>query len=362
MGSTSPYRLAIAGTGAIAGFHARAIADLDTAVLVGACGRDPARTEAFTDEHGGKPYTDLGAMLGDLRPDALCVTTPSGAHLEPVLAAAQRGIHVICEKPLEIELPRIDRMIEACASAGVVFGAIFQQRLSPVMQALYDAVAAGRFGPMPTICGYVPWWRDDAYYAPGRWQGTLAMDGGGALMNQAIHVVDLLQWLGGAQSDNVSCSVGEVFAFTGQTGHSPDLIEVEDIAALSLRFRSGGVGQVLAATSMYPGSLRRIQVGGPGGTAEVVEDQLTDWRFAEECSKDDSIRQRFGEATSHGGGAADPLALDYVNHRRNIALFLDAVRTGEPLALDGREARKAVAVIRAAYDSASTGRPRSIVA
>jgi len=351
-----PYRIAIAGTGAIAGFHAMAIADLPEAELVGACGRDAGRTQDFVSRYGGAAYTDLEAMLDELQPDALCVTTPSGAHAAPVLAAATRGVHVLCEKPLEIELGRIDTMVAACKAAGVVLGAIFQQRLSPAIAVLYQAVAAGRFGDKPTINAYVPWWRDDAYYGPGRWQGTQAMDGGGALMNQSIHVVDLVQWLGGAQQDDSRCSIAEVFAFAGKTGHDESLIEVEDTASLSLRFHSGAVGQILAATSMYPGSLRRLQVGGPGGTAEIVEDQIVSWQFRDEQPDDAAIRKRFGVATEHGGGAADPLALDHANHRRNLSLFLEAIGDGKALSLDGNEARKAVAVICAAYESAASGR------
>ena len=201
------YTFAIAGCGAIAAIHARAIAELGDARLVAACARGAGKAEQFCATHGGSAYRDVDAMLAAEHPDVLCITTPSGAHLEPVLAAAARGVHVLCEKPLEITLERIDRMIAACAAAGVTFGAIFQQRLSPVNQALKEAADQGRFGAHPLITCTVPWWRDDAYYAPGRWHGTKALDGGGALMNQAIHGVDLVQWLAQSGASGASAVI-----------------------------------------------------------------------------------------------------------------------------------------------------------
>jgi predicted dehydrogenase len=218
---------------------------------------------------------------------------------------------------------------------------------------VHDAAAAGRFGRVAVVSSYVPWWRDDAYYAPERWQGTMAWDGGGAMMNQSIHGVDMLQWIASAAAEN---PVVEAFAFTGQRGHDPDLIEVEDTAVAVLRFADCSFGQLLGATSMYPGSLKRFQIAGRGGTAEVLEDELVTWQFRDERPDDDATRQRFSAATATGGGASDPMAIDYVNHTRNIAAFLDALEGKSELMLDGREARKAVAIIEAVYESARTGR------
>lgn len=350
------FTLAIAGCGAIAAVHARAISDLPNARLVAACARGAGKAERFCQTHGGTPYQSVEAMLDAEHPDILCVTTPSGAHLEPVLAAAARGVHVLCEKPLEITLERIDRMITACDAAKVTFGAIFQQRLSPVNQALKDAADRKRFGARPLITCTVPWWRDDAYYAPGRWHGTKAMDGGGALMNQAIHGVDLVQWLG-QQGTTGAPSVVEVSAWTATIGHAETAIEVEDSAVVNLRFADGGLGQLLATTAFYPGSLRRLQIGGRDGSAEVMEDQLTHWRFREEVPDDVTVRTTFSGATAHGGGASDPMAITHRNHTRNIKALLDAIEGTAPLLLSGREARRAVAIIEAAYTSAASGRP-----
>jgi UDP-N-acetyl-2-amino-2-deoxyglucuronate dehydrogenase len=350
------YTIAIAGCGAIAGVHARAIKDLPSARLVAACARSPGKAERFCSEHGGKPYQTVEAMLDGERPDLLSVTTPSGAHLEPVLAAAARGVHVLCEKPLEITVARVDRMIRACDQARVVLGAVFQQRLSPVNLALREAAAGQRFGASPLISCAVPWWRDDAYYAPGGWHGTSALDGGGALMNQAIHGVDLVQWLAQAGS-GAAQAVVEVSAWTATNGHQQGTMEVEDTAVVNLRLAGGGLGQILASTAMFPGSLRRMQIAGRDGSAEVMEDQLTQWAFRAERAADPELRARFGPPTAHGGGASDPMAITHRNHTLNIAALLESLASRTALALDGRAARHAVAIIEAAYASAASGRP-----
>jgi predicted dehydrogenase len=381
------HRIAIVGIGAIAGMHARSIADLDNAQLVAGSCRGEAKGRKFAADHGCSWYSDYTAMLDAEQPDVITICTPSGAHLEPALAAFERGIHILCEKPLEITTQRIDQMIAAADGAGVTLGGIFPQRFNPVVQQLHTAAAAGRFGDLAVVNSYVPWWRDDAYYAPDRWQGKLALDGGGAMMNQSIHGVDAVQWLAtaagkgqgpraegqGAGADPKdralpfespgprplahAPSLGpvEVFAFTGKRAHSPQLIEVEDTAVAVLRFADGTLGQLLGATSMYPGSLKRIQIAGRDGTAELLEDELITWQFRQEQDDDADVRRRFGGKTATGGGAADPMAIDYANHRRNIAAFLDALDGNAPLPISGPEARKAVAIIEALYQSAATG-------
>ncbi len=355
---STPLRLAIAGCGGIAAFHARAIKEIPGAELVGACARSPGTAEAFCTGHGGRPYLALEAMLEAEKPDVLCVTTPSGAHLEAVEAAAGRGIHVMCEKPLDISDERMEKIIAVCAKHGVQLGAIFQQRMGPLMQLLHQAVADGRFGAAPLFQATVPWWRDDAYYGPGRWQGTRKMDGGGALMNQAIHAVDLLLWLARAAQPELAPAthpVAQVSCFAGRFGHDGESMEVEDTAMVSLKLRNGTVAQLLASTAMYPGSLRRFLVAGRDGTAEVLEDQLLQWTFRDAKPDDENILARFGHHTGHGGGAGDPFALSHANHRENLAAFLACVRAGTPFALSGAVAKQAVEVILAAYQSSDQG-------
>ena len=358
-------RIAIAGIGAVATMHAEAIADIDGARLVAGSCRTEERGREFATEYDCTWYAATGAMLDGEDVDVLSICTPSGAHLEPALAAADRGIDVLCEKPLEITTERIDEMVAAAEDAGIRLGGIFNQRYNPVVRQLHEAATAGRFDRLSVANAYVPWWRDDDYYE-GAWQGTQDLDGGGALMNQSIHGIDAIQWLasaagaGGAGDDGTDDDGGnpveEVFAYTDRRAHDDAIMEVEDTAVAVLRYRDGSLGQILGATSMYPGSLKRLQLAGRGGTAEILEDELVTWQFREERDEDPDIRDEFGE-TDSGGGAADPMSIDYENHRRNIADFLDARANDEPFMLDASEARKAVEIIEAIYDSAERGEP-----
>ena len=356
-------RAAIIGIGAIARIHARALADIPGVELVAATCRTEEKGRAFAAEFGCAWHPDTARMLRREKPDFVTVATPSGAHLEAVVAAARRGVHVICEKPLEISLKRIDRMLAAVEKAGVVLGAIFPQRFNPVVATVHAAAAAGRFGSLAVATSAVPWWRDDAYYGPGRWQGTKALDGGGALMNQAIHGVDALQWIVGAATPGLApgeSPVESVTALTAVRAHDAERLEVEDTCVAILRFRNGALGQLLAATSLYPGQWRRFLFGGRDGTAEILEEQLVTWRFRAEGDDDAAIRARFGGASGTSGGAADPMAIDYSCHTRTFAAFLDALEAGRAPELDGREGRKAVAIVEACYKSARTGRSANV--
>ena len=352
-------RAAIIGIGAIAKMHARALADIPGVKLVAATCRTEEKGQAFATEFGCQWYGDTGRMLRREKPDFVTVATPSGAHLPAVLTALRRGVHVICEKPLEISLARIDRMIAAAGKSAATLGAIFPQRFNPVVRAVHEAAAAGRFGTLAVAASSVPWWRDDAYYGPGRWQGTKALDGGGALMNQSIHGVDALQWIAGATMPGLAAGenpVESVMAMTAVRAHDAERLEVEDTCVAILRFKNGALGQLLAATSVFPGQLRRLLVGGRDGTAEILEEQLVAWRFRSEQADDEATRVRFGGSSGTSGGAADPLAINYACHTRNIEAFLEAIRAGRPPELDGHEGRKAVAIVEACYRSARTGR------
>jgi UDP-N-acetyl-2-amino-2-deoxyglucuronate dehydrogenase len=356
-------RAAIIGIGAIATMHARALADIPGVELVAATCRTEEKGRSFAAEFGCDWYEDSAKMLRRAKPDFVTIATPSGAHLEAVHTAARRGVHVICEKPLEITLKRIDRLIAAAEKAGITLGAIFPQRFNPVIRTVHEAAAGGRFGPLAVAASYVPWWRDDAYYGPGRWQGTRALDGGGALMNQSIHGVDALQWIGGATIpglDPRENPVERVLALTAVRAHDPEQLEVEDTCVAVLLFKNGAVGQLLAATSLYPGQMRRFLFGGRDGTAEILEEQLMTWQFRTAQPDDDAIRGRLGGASSTSGGAADPMAINYSCHTRNFEDFIGAIRSGTRPSLDGHEGRKAVAIIEACYTSARTGKMATV--
>ncbi len=350
------FRIGIVGIGAIAEMHARAIADIDGAELVGGCCRTESKGLEFAKKFSCKFYPTCEELLEQEKPDVVTICTPSGAHLEPAAAAAKRGIHVLCEKPLEITIERARQMITAAGDGGIHLGGIFPQRFNPVVRAIYDAARAGRFGPLAVAVAYVPWWREDTYYSPDRWQGTVALDGGGALMNQSIHAIDAIQWIAAAAGAG---KTSKVFGLTAQRGHATDLIEVEDTAVGLLQFENGALGNILGATSMWPGTSLRIHIAGRDGTAEVHEDQMVTWKFRNELPEDEQIRSQFSGAAAEGG-AADPMAIDYANHTRNIANFLETVATDGPLLIDGAEACKALAIIRAVYESAGSGQPVSL--
>ncbi|MEM6655773.1 MAG: Gfo/Idh/MocA family oxidoreductase [Planctomycetota bacterium] len=338
----------IIGCGMISHFHARAIADVRGAKLVACSDRVSAekKAAALADEFGGTAYTDLDAMLADPAVDAVTVATPSGAHLEPILAAARAGKHVLVEKPLEVTLRRCDRAIRACDKAGVKLGAIFPSRFHEASVCLKRAVKGGRFGRLTLGDAYVKWWRTQEYYDSGAWRGTWALDGGGALMNQAIHTVDLLAWLMGP--------VAEITATTGTLAH--ERIEVEDTAAATLRFASGAIGVIQATTAAYPGYLKRIEVHGDQGSAVLEEEDLKVWDFAKPRKSDGPILEAMKKRKSGGGGASDPSAIGHHGHALQIKDFVDAIRKDRPPAVDGHEGRRSVEIIQGIYKASQTGR------
>jgi UDP-N-acetyl-2-amino-2-deoxyglucuronate dehydrogenase len=334
----------LVGCGMIAEFHARAIAEIPSAKLVAVYNRSPggARKIAAMAGEGCAVYDDLDAMLRHPGLDVVSVCTPSGAHLDPAVKAAQAGKHVVVEKPMEITVPRCDAIIRACDQAGVRLGAIFPSRFSKANLALKAAIDQGRFGRLTLGDTYVKWWRTQEYYDSGGWRGTWELDGGGALMNQAIHNVDLLLWLMG--------DVESVQAQTATLCH--ERIEVEDTAVAILRFRNGALGVIEAATSCYPGLLKRTEIHGSSGSARVEQDDITLWSFRDERPEDAALRSTGNVNT---GGAADPRDISHAGHREQLADFLHAIDTGGQPRVDGREGRKAVELIRAIYRSARTG-------
>lgn len=355
MGETN---IAIAGTGNAAEMHATAISDLDGIRVIAAASRNPTNAERFANKFDCEPYTDVEGMLDRVSVDVLHICTPSGTHLEPALAAIDRGIDILCEKPLEISTDRIDEMIHLAETAGVRLGGVFQQRFNPVLQTVRKAVEMGRFGDLSVANTYVPWWRDDEYYR-GSWRGTWELDGGGAMMNQSIHGVDAIQWL--ASGDDTTTGddlnpVSEVFAYTDMLVHDENDVEVEDTAVACLRYRDGTLGHLLGATSMYPGSRRRLEIAGRDGTAVIKEDELETWSFRDEQSDDENIRNRFGPGET-SGGAGDPMDMDLSNHRRNIRAFAESRTDDSEFPLNAREARKSVEIIEAVYESAERGQP-----
>ena len=347
------HRVGIIGVGAIAKMHARAIADLPDVELVAACCRTEQKGREFCEEHGGDWFPRAEELLDRSRPDVVTICTPSGAHLDPTLAALGRGVHVWCEKPIEVSLERARQMVVAERASSARLGGVFPQRFSPVVAAAHEAAAAGRLGALAVASAHVPWWRDDEYYAPPRWQGTERLDGGGALINQSIHALDAMLWI--AEAAGAGPAV-EAFGYTGRLAHDASLIEVEDAAVGAVRFRSGAVGMILGSTAMWPGGAMRFHLGGRDGTIEIQEKEIVTWAFRDERPGDAELRKRYAKAAG-AGGASDPLAIDASNHTRNLADFLASIDEDRPSIVDAAEAWKALAVVRAVYEAAETGRP-----
>jgi predicted dehydrogenase len=352
-------RFVIIGVGTAAEFNAKAVEHIQDAALVAASCRTQAKGEKFAAAHACKWYESAGQMLRQERPDVAIICTPSGAHLEAVLECAKQGVHALCEKPLEISMRRLREMDRAVRQAGIQLGSILPMRFSPTVQPLVQAAREGRFGALAGIAVTMPWWREDAYYGGDRWQGTLKLDGGGALMNQGIHLVDLMLWLARMATDNCEPAhvVEEVSAYTGQRGHPGVKLQVEDTAVASIRFRGGAFGQIMGATSMYPGTHRRLLIGGRDGTAEMIEDQLSVFQFRSELQCDKANRAKFGLQTGNISGASDPANVKHHCHQLCIEQFLRAIEKRELPMVTLNDAAESVALIQACYASANFGRP-----
>ncbi len=335
----------IIGCGMIADFHARAIDDVDGAELVACYDTVPQAADKLAETTGCKAYHDLDQMLADSAVQVVTIGSPSGAHMEPAVAAAKAGKHVIVEKPLEITLDRCDQIIRACDEAGVVLSTIFPSRFHESSVQMKRAVEAGRFGTLTVGDTYVKWYRTQEYYDSGQWRGTWELDGGGALMNQAIHSVDLLAWLMGP--------VAEIRAQTALLGH--ERIAVEDVAMATLKFANGALGIIEASTAIYPGYLKRIEIHGSAGSAVMEEEDLIKWDFAEKQPEDEAIEKKMSQRVSGGGGAADPKAIGHHGHARQFADVLQAIEQGAKPLVDGPEGRRSVEIILAIYQAAEAG-------
>ncbi len=335
----------VVGTGMIAGFHAKAIDAIDGARLVGGFDSVGERAEKYASEYDCQAYTSLDDMLANPEIDVVTICTPSGAHRDPAVAAAQAGKHVLVEKPLEITLQRCDDIINACQANNVQLGAILPSRFTPANLALKKAIDAGRFGKLTMGDTYVKWWRTQEYYDSGGWRGTWALDGGGAYMNQAIHNVDLLYWFMG--------DVREVCGLTATLAH--ERIEVEDCGSAVVRFANGALGTLEASTSIYPGLLKKTEIHGTEGSVIVEQDDILLWDFKNPLPEDDEIREQFSKKADNTGGAADPSAISFVPHQKQFEDFIAAVKAGKAPAIDGYEGRKSVEIILAIYQSSWTG-------
>ncbi|HEX5505133.1 MAG TPA: Gfo/Idh/MocA family oxidoreductase [Thermomicrobiales bacterium] len=341
------YGFAIVGGGVIGPTHARSIAALPNAALRAVVDVVPERAERLAREFGAQPYTDLDAALARPDVDVVCACVPSGLHAEVGARAAAAGKHVVVEKPIDVTLEAADRLIAACRAHRVKLAVISQRRFDPGVRRLRAALDAGRFGRLVLGDAIIKWYRTQQYYDSGDWRGTWALDGGGALMNQGIHYIDLLQWLMGP--------VERVVARRATAAHD---IAVEDVAVALVTFANGALGVIEGSTAVYPGLPERLAISGAGGTAVIEAGEVTVWEFKDERGEVGAYgaKVRPGAPPPAAGTAADPAALEIAGHRAQLADLLAAIEEDRDPAVTGEEARKPLALILAIYESARTGR------
>ena len=336
----TPIRFAIVGAGNIADFHARAILLVEGARLVAVHSRRAELGQNFAQKYNTEFVRDYDALLARDDIGAICIATPSGTHAALGVAAAKAGKHVLTEKPLDITPQRIDELVQACADNNVRLGGIFQSRFGPGARALKQAMDDGRFGQLAWASAYVPWFRGAEYYASAGWRGTWDLDGGGALMNQSIHAIDMILWLAG-DWDEVSARCSNALHHN---------LEVEDTAMAWVKFVNGALGVIQGSTACYPGEPRRVELKGSSGSATLVDDRPMLWEFKDAEPHDDEVRAWINGAQI-GGGASDPNAISIEGHRAQIEDFAAAIRENREPAIPGREGKKAVELICAIYRS-----------
>jgi len=267
------------------------------------------------------------------------IGTPSGLHAEHAIAAANHGLHVLVEKPIDITVDRTDALIDACEKANVKLGVFFQDRVSPDILKLKGLIDSGKLGKPVLMSARVKWFRPSEYYEQSQWRGTWALDGGGAMMNQGIHTVDLLLWL-----------LGDVVSIQAKARTALHDIEVEDTVVASLEFSSGAIGTLEAATSVYPGYPRRLELTWSEGTIIVENDRVVSADLRTPIPE-----LRFEQPRSEDDRSTTPVISDTRGHRTMIEDFIHAIQTNGTPICDGYQARRSVEVVQAIYESSRTG-------
>jgi UDP-N-acetyl-2-amino-2-deoxyglucuronate dehydrogenase len=348
MAKKGGYGFGIVGCGMIADFHARAIEAMQGGHLACVFSRSQANADRVAKAYNCASYQDYKAFLAHPGMDIVTIATPSGAHLEPCVQAAAAGKHIICEKPLEVTLERVDRMIQACRQHNVMLAGIFPRRFNEATAAFKNAVDSGRLGKITLADAYIKWYRTQEYYDSGDWRGTWQLDGGGALMNQSIHTIDLLYHLAG--------EVESVCAYADRMIHEG--IETEDNAVAIVKFSSGALGVIEGSTACYSptGHPAEVHMCGSDGSIFMRDNSFTVWDFRKKKPSDKRTMQKLrAESGEAGAGAADPKAIDFNGHRKNFEDVVRALKASRKPMIDGMEARKSIEIILAIYRSALTG-------
>src|SRR5437016_128272 len=331
--------IGIVGGGNISETHARAAREIEGVVIAAIHGRNQEKSARLGQLYGGRVYEDFESFLEHRPMTMVAIGSPSGLHSEQGIAAARRGLHVLVEKPIDINTARADALIAECERAGVKLGVFFQDRVAPDLVRLKELIDTGRLGKPILASARVKWYRPPEYYSESRWRGTRALDGGGALINQGVHTIDLLLWL-----------MGDVTRVQSKAITALHKIEVEDTLAAALEFSNGAIGTLEATTSVYPGYPRRLELTGSEGTIIVEDDRIVSADLRDPL--DDFTGK---EAGNSNPAATSPIVSDVRGHRRILEDFIRAIETnGRPLC-DGREGRRSVELVQAIYESSRTG-------
>jgi UDP-N-acetyl-2-amino-2-deoxyglucuronate dehydrogenase len=339
-----PIHIGLIGGGNITATHARAARAIAGVEISAIHGTSLEKIALLSRGHGGTPYEDFAAFLKHRPMDLVIIGSPSGLHAEQGIAAARQGLHVLTEKPIEISTARADALITAAKQSGVKLGVIFQDRTKPHIRQLKSWLDQGLLGKILLVDARVKWYRPREYYANSRWRGSLALDGGGALINQGVHTVDLLLWL-----------LGDAVRVQARTATLLHKIEAEDTAVATLEFASGTLGIFHATTAAYPGYPRRVEISGAEGTVILEHDRiiaanLRNTPAAATISADLAALTEM--AKDENQSASSAAVSDFRGHQAVLEDFLAAIRQNHTPSCDGAEGRRSIALIEAIYRAA----------
>ena len=330
--------IGLIGGGNITDTHARAARAISGVEISAIHGTNSEKIAHLCQQHGGTPYQNFDAFLKHRPMDLVIIGSPSGLHAEQGIAAAHQGLHVLTEKPIEITPARADALIRAAKQSDVQLGVIFQDRTKPHIRQLKNWLDQNLLGKVLFVDARVKWYRPPEYYANSRWRGTLALDGGGALINQGVHTIDLLLWL-----------LGDVVRVQARTATKLHKIEAEDTAVAILEFASGALGVFHATTAAYPGYPRRVEISGSEGTVILEHDRIiaADLRNAPAATTDSAVLDENQSASS-------AVVSDFRGHQAVFENFLQAIQQNRDPASDGHEGRRSIALVEAIYRAAKT--------
>src|SRR6266403_647237 len=333
-----PTYIGLIGGGNITETHARAAREVPGVEIAAIYGTNEEKVSRLSREHGGRPYSDFDQFLDHGPMDLVAIGSPSAIHGAQGIAAVRRGLHVLTEKPIDITTKRADALISEADKAGVKLGVFFQDRCKPDILRVKKAVDAGVLGQPILADARVKWYRSPDYFAKSRWRGTRALDGGGALINQAVHTVDLMLWLFG--------NVVSVQASSKTTLHT---IEVEDTLIALLQFANGALGVLQATTSVYPGYPRRLELSGSRGTLIIEQDRLL---AADVRNPPEDLLH--GTDADLNRSADSPVVIDARGHQAVLEDFLKSIQSNTTPRCDGRDGRRSLALVEAIYAACRT--------